>query len=74
MGTLVQRRAFEHVDLAQATADWFHEPQYAIPGLKVSANVVEQDGQIWLVLTQQGAMVTSIEAVLPDYELVSFVP
>ncbi|OHD07560.1 hypothetical protein [Sphingopyxis sp. RIFCSPHIGHO2_12_FULL_65_19] len=74
MGILIQRRPFESPVIAQATADWFHEPQFAIPGLTVSTNVIEQDGQIWLVLKQEGAMVTNANAVLPDYQMVSFTP
>lgn len=74
MGTLIQRRPFDHIDFVEATAAAFHEPQYQTPGVTITTSVVEQDGQIWLVLTQQGAMVTNTEAVLPDYELVSFLP
>ncbi len=74
MGILIQRRAFDHVDFAQATAAGFHDPSFNIPGLTISTNIVEQDGQCWLVLTQQGAMVTDAGSVLPEYELVSFQP
>lgn len=74
MGILIQRRPFEHQVLAQATADWFHDPQYAIPGITISTTVVEQDGQVWLVLTQAGEMVTNANGVLPDYQMVSFQP
>lgn len=74
MGTLIQRRAFDHVDFAEETAANFQEPRFAIPGLTISTNIVEQDDQIWLVLTQQGAMVQNTEAMLPEWELVSFVP
>lgn len=74
MGVLIQRRPFEHRALAQATADWFHDPQFAIPGITVSTSVVEKDGQIWLLLKQEGAMVTNANGVLPDYEMVSFQP
>lgn len=71
MGTLIQRRPFDHIDFAEATAAAFHEPAFAVPGITVTTNVVEQDGQVWLVLTQEGAMVINDEAVLPNYEFVS---
>lgn len=71
MGILIQRRPFASAVIAQATADWFHEPHFAIPGVTVSTNVVEQDGQIWLVLKQEGEMVTNANAVLPGYQMVS---
>tara|TARA_R110000850_G_scaffold200987_1_gene326939 strand:+ start:463 stop:687 length:225 start_codon:yes stop_codon:yes gene_type:complete len=74
MGILTQRRPFEHIALAQATADWFHEPQFEIPGIIVTTRVIEQEGKVWLVLSQQGAVVTDSGAVLPDYEFVSFEP
>ena len=74
MGILIQRRPFESPVIARATADWFHEPRFAIPGLTISTNVVEQDGKIWLILTQEGAIVTNANGVLPDYQMVSFQP
>lgn len=74
MGILVQRRSFDHIQFAQATAEGFHDPEFKIPGLTISTNIVEQADQIWLVLTQQGAMVTKPEPILPDYEFVSFQP
>lgn len=74
MGTLVQRKAFDHVELAKAAAAGFHDPQFAIPGLTISTNVVEADGYFWAVLSQQGYMVTEPGPILPEYELVSFAP
>lgn len=74
MGTLIQRKPFDHVDFAQAAAAGFHEPGFQIPGVQISTNIVDQGGQLWLVLTQQGAMVTKPEPILPEYELVSFYP
>ena len=74
MGTLIQRRAFDHVEFAQATAAGFQDPSFNVPGVTVSTNIVEQDDQLWLVMTQQGAPVTSAEMILPDYELVAFLP
>lgn len=72
MGKLVQRKAFDHPAMAAAAADAFHAPDFAIPGIKISTDIVEQEGRLWLLLTQEGAIVKNTEAVFPDWELVSF--
>lgn len=74
MGTLIQRRPFENPAIARATADWFHEPRFAIRGIEILTDIVEQDGKIWLVLTQQGEIVINANGMLPGYEMVSFQP
>ncbi|MBU7587915.1 MAG: hypothetical protein KAF42_01740 [Sphingopyxis terrae] len=74
MGKLVQRKAFDHPAMALEAEAAFHAPGFAIPGIEISTKVVEQEGQVWLILSQKGGLVTNIEAVLPDWELVSFEP
>lgn len=67
MGIHKQRKAFEHKELAEAAAAGFADPAFAIPGVSVSTDIVEDSGVYWLVLTQQGAVVTGAEPLLPDW-------
>lgn len=72
MGTLIQRRPFDHADFAHATAAGLRDPDFNILGITIATNVVEQEGRYWLVVTQHGDTVNRGRPLLPEYELVAF--
>jgi hypothetical protein len=70
MGTYTQRKAFDAVELAQEQAMAFHDPAFKVPGIEIATRVAEEDGTVWLYLTQTGDLVGEDVIILPDWELV----
>jgi hypothetical protein len=71
MAQHVQRKRFDHPDLAFEAAQGFRDFDPSIPGVKVTAKAREIDGEYWTYVTQEGDHVTGDEPLLPDYERVS---
>lgn len=71
MGIHIQKKRFDHIRLAEGARDGFHDPAFRIPGVTVTARVVEEDGGIWLYVTSEGPLVKGDEVILPDYEVVT---
>lgn len=71
MGTHIQRKRFDHIQLALEQAAEFNHPRWVIPLVEVRAVVVEDDDGAWVVVTQTGDPVTGDEPCLPDYERVA---
>lgn len=70
MAIHIQRKRFESREIAEQTRDGFHDPAFHISAVDVQAQVVEDDDGVWVVVTQQGDLVTGDEPLLPDYERV----
>lgn len=70
MGILVQRKQFDHIDLATEAAKGFLDPAFNLPGIETKVQIDERAGAIWLTLCQKGEVVTGDEPLLPDYERV----
>jgi hypothetical protein len=70
MGQHIQRKRFDHAKLAMEAANGFKVIDPSIPGAKVTAEVVDVDGELWVYVTSEGEMVTGEEPLLPDYERV----
>lgn len=68
MAKHIQRKRFDHPALARLAADGFADFEPDIPGVKVSAEAREIDGEFWTYVTQEGELVTGDEPLLPDYE------
>lgn len=70
MGRHIQRKRFDHPQLAAEAAGGFADPSFRIDTdlVRVSARAVEIDGEYWCYVTHEGPMVTGDEPLLPDYE------
>jgi hypothetical protein len=70
MGTHIQRKRFDHPQLAAEAARGFSDPSFRIDtdSVKVSASAVEIEGEYWCYVTQEGPLVGGDEPLLPDYE------
>lgn len=71
MGKHVQRKRFDHPDLAFEAANGFKDLDPSVPGASATAKAVEIDGEYWTYVTQEGDLVSGDEPLLPDYERVS---
>lgn len=71
MATHIQRKRFDHPQLAVEAADAFKCWDPSIPGAKVTAETREIEGEFWVYVTQEGELVTGDEPNLPDYESVA---
>ena len=71
MATLIQRKRFDHPELALAAVDGFRHIDPSIPGVNVTVEAREVDGESWVYVTQDGELVTGEEPLLPDFERVS---
>jgi hypothetical protein len=70
MAKHVQRKRFDHPELAQLAADGF-KPDLTGPGVTVTAETREIDGQYWVYVTQEGPLTDYAEPLLlPEYERV----
>lgn len=70
MAKHVQRKRFDHPNLAFEAASGFKDFDPSVPGAKVTAEAVEIDGGYWTYVTQEGDLVSGHEPLLPDYERV----
>jgi hypothetical protein len=70
MATHIQRKRFEHRQLAIETQKGFDYVDPSIPGAEITAEVREIGGELWLYVTQTGNMVIGDEPLLPNYERV----
>lgn len=70
MGKHVQRKRFDHPQLAAEQAAEFLNPTWKIPGIVTTASAVTIEGEHWVYVTQEGDIVSGDEPLLPDYEKV----
>lgn len=70
MAKHVQRKRFDHPQLAAEQAAELEHPRWKVPGVRLSAEVVETDGLCWLYLTHEGDLISQEDPLLPDYERV----
>lgn len=70
MGTHIQRKRFENLELASQAWKSFRDEDPSIPGARVVADVREVDGSLWLYVTSEGHLVLGAEPALADYEKV----
>lgn len=68
MGKHVQRKRFGHPASAAEQAAEFMNPHWKVPGIALTANAVEINGEYWVYVTREGEIVTGQEPLLPDYE------
>lgn len=75
MATHIQRKQFEHPQLAAAAAEGFGYP-YPIEGplVTVTSEAREIDGTFWVYVTSEGTLVDANALLLSDYELVALLP
>jgi hypothetical protein len=68
--THVQRKHFEHPELAAAALQGFIDFDPSVPGAKCTADVREIGDALWLYLTHEGPLVSYDMPILPEYEKV----
>ena len=66
-----QRKRFDHPGLALAAVNGFNDFDPSIPGVIITAEAREVEGEVWVYVTQEGNLVTGGEPLLPGYESVS---
>ena len=71
MAKHIQRKRFDHPQLAAEAAQGFTTIDPSVPGAKVTARAVEQNGEYWVYVTSEGDLVTADAMVLPGYEVVA---
>lgn len=71
MGTHIQRKRFDSIEMAVEQAHSINEPGFEIPFVNLSAHAVEDADGAWVVVTQSGELVSGDEPCLPDYERVA---
>ncbi|WP_447724604.1 hypothetical protein [Sphingomonas koreensis] len=71
MGKMIQRKKFDHPQLAAMAADGFRKFDPSAPGAKTTAEIREIDGAYWLYVTTEGFLVDEMQDfLLPEYERV----
>jgi hypothetical protein len=66
----IQRKRFDHPQLALEAANGFRDPAFVLPLVTVTADAREIEGEYWVYVVQEGEIVTGDEPLLPDYERV----